>query len=375
VGSRLILMLGPSMDYPGGMTEVVRLYSKKRVFEVWPLRFVSTYDRRGLITQLRTWLPALCTVLMLLARRRVALVHVHSAAHGSFWRKSAICAIAYLFRTPYVFHVHSGKFSVFYRRDCSGFAQAWVRRTLRNAARVIVLSRHWRDEVHDMEPTARVTIIGNPVNAPVSLPPLRHPARTVLFLNWLTEEKGVHDLVRAMPQILRSVPQARFVLAGTGDVLAGTRDVESVRHLIKSLSIEHVVNLPGWVDGEQKNEFLRKADVFVLPSYFEGLSIGLLEAMACGAPVVATAVGGTPDVIENRVNGLLVEPAQPDALAQAIVTMLTDDALRTRLREAAHRDVCARYSLDSAVGSLESLYRELGIHVDSISRRAHSKAS
>ena len=108
---------------------------------------------------------------------------------------------------------------------------------------------------------------------------------------------------------------------------------------------------------------LRESDVFVLPSYFEALPVGVLEAMACGVPVVATSVGGIPDVIEDRVNGLLVEPGQPDALARAIVTILTDDALRSRLREAARSDVRKRFSTESVIKDLGTLYRELGIQV------------
>ena len=77
--ARLILMLGPSMDYPGGMTEVIRAYSAAGVFEAWPLRYISTYAGRDFAAKLRPWLSAVCSVLIGLARRRVALVHVRSA--------------------------------------------------------------------------------------------------------------------------------------------------------------------------------------------------------------------------------------------------------------------------------------------------------
>src|SRR6267378_8150954 len=86
----LILMCGPSMDYPGGMTEVIRAYSAAGVFEAWPLRYISTYAGRDFPAKLRPWLSAVCSVLIRLAQRRVALVHVHSAAYGSFWCKSVL---------------------------------------------------------------------------------------------------------------------------------------------------------------------------------------------------------------------------------------------------------------------------------------------
>jgi glycosyltransferase involved in cell wall biosynthesis len=355
-------MFGPSLDYPGGMTEVIRAYSAAGVFEAWPLRYISTYAGRDFSGKLRPWLSAVCSVLIRLARRRVALVHVHSSSYGSFWRKSVLCALAFAFRVPYVIHLHSGRLAKFYQGGCNGLAKSWVRAVLREAARVVVLSRRWHDEVHKIEPTARTTIIGNPVSVPISFVPLQRPARTVLFLASLHVDKGVLDLVRAIPIVLRTVPGARFVLAGSGDAAA------SIAELARSLGVEHALRLPGWVNGKDKDDLLRQSDVFVLPSYYEGLPLGVLEAMASGVPVIATPVGGIPDVIRDGVNGLLVDPGQPEPLARAIVTMLTDDALRTRLREAAHSDVRKRYSTEAVIEDLETLYRELGIEVDSLHR-------
>lgn len=359
--SHVILMLGPSMDYSGGMTEVVRAYSASGAFAVWPLRYVGTYQGRGLMRVLRTWLPGLCTALLLLARGRVALLHVHSAAYGSFWRKSVVCAMALAFRVPYVIHLHDGRLADFYQRGCNHLAKYWVRAVLRKAARVVVLSRRWRDEVHKIEPAAPTTIIGNPVPVPISIAPLQRPGRRVLFLAWLDRDKGVFDLVRAIPIVLRSVPEATFVLAGKG--IPGGDDPRSIVDLARALHVEQSLRLPGWVDGAEKGNLMQASDVFVLPSYYEALPVGVLEAMACGLPVVTTAVGGIPDLIEDGVNGLLVEPRQPEALARAIVALLTDDALRTRLREAAHSHVRKRYSTEAVIADLETLYCELGIQV------------
>ena len=155
------------------------------------------------------------------------------------------------------------------------------------------------------------------------------------------------------------------MIAGRG--IAGGEDPDSIMELARSLRVEQSLRFPGWVDGSEKDNLLRESDVFVLPSYYEALPVGVLEAMACGVPVVATSVGGIPDVIEDRVNGLLIEPGQPDALARAIVTILTDDALRSRLREAARSEVRKRLSTDSEIKDLETMYRALGIQLHSIS--------
>jgi len=348
------------MNYPGGMTEVIRSYRAAGVFELWPVRYISTYAGREFAARLRPWLAALASVLVRLARRRVALVHVHSAAYGSFWRKSALCALALAFRVPYVVHLHDGRLAEF-QRGCHALTRAWLRFVLRRAARVVVLTRHWRDEVQAIEPAARICIIGNPVQVPADLAPLRRPARTVLFIAWLQKEKGVLDLVKAMPGVLRAVPEASFVIAGRG--IAGSETPQSIRTAASLLGVERALRFPGWVDGNAKGALLGETDLFVLPSYIEALPVGLLEAMACGVPVLATRVGGIPDVITHGVNGLLVEPGEPEALARAMVALLTDDALRARLRQTAYRDVRRRYSTQAVLGELAALYRSLGVEL------------
>lgn len=355
---RRILMFGPSLRWPGGMTEMVRLYFAAGLFARWPARYLSTYAGPGVAGRVLPWLAAAGTTLMQLAQGKVALVHVHCSAHGSFWRKAALCTLAFAFRVPYVVHVHAGNLRIFYR-SCTPAARAYLRWVLRKAARVVVLSAHWQEELSRIEPAARAVTIGNAVTVPPALAPLRRPACTVLFLSWLQRQKGILDLVHAMPSVLRAVPHARFVIAGTGT--PGDETAASLTELARTLGVAHALSFPGWVEGRAKAELLREADVFVLPSHYEGQPLGVLEAMAAGVPIVATRVGGIPDLIDDGLHGLLVEPRQPGELARAISALLTDDALRVRLREAAYARVRHRYSAADALQALETLYRELGI--------------
>src|SRR5690606_15006381 len=144
---RLILMLGPSLAYPGGMTEVVRSYAAAGLFAAWPVEYIPTYAGGNLLAKLRPWIAALGTVLVRLTQRRVAILHLHSAAFGSFWRKSMLCALAAAFRVPYVIHLHDGRLRDFYDDGCGPLARVWVRAVLRRAARVVVLTARWREVV------------------------------------------------------------------------------------------------------------------------------------------------------------------------------------------------------------------------------------
>lgn len=345
-------MVGTSLVAPGGMTSVVRAYLDGGVFERWNVIYLASYENPGYFKQLKTVGAALLRFLRLLLRREVVLLHIHSASRGSFWRKSIFCTIANVFGVPYLFHLHSGEFLVFYEQENGFCRRAWVRRILRNAARVVVLTESWRCQIEKVEPSANIVVLSNPVEIPQAMFSARSIRQNVLFLGRLREKKGVFDLVSAIPNVLKKIPGAIFVLAGDGDI-------DSVKERARDLGVEHAVQCVGWVDGEDKKKLLNEADVFVLPSYFEGLPIGILEAMAFGVPVVTTPVGGIPDLIIHRVNGLLIEPGNLVELADAIVEILTKEMLRNRISEAAFLQVRQKYSTELVVDKLSDIYRSV----------------
>lgn len=163
-------------------------------------------------------------------------------------------------------------------------------------------------------------------------------------------QKGHRDLVRAATYVRQAVPDARLLLVGQGPA------EEEVRRDVRELGLEGTVLFLG-----QRTDAPRVAgslDVFVLPSLFEGLAIALIEAMALGRASVVTGVGGLGEVIRNGENGLVVPPADPKALAHAIVTLLEDEGLRRRLGEQARRRA-ADFDIRKAVGRMQQVYEEL----------------
>ncbi|MDO8413559.1 MAG: glycosyltransferase family 4 protein [Gallionellaceae bacterium] len=345
-----IVMVGTALDAPGGMTSVIKTYRDCGFFEQWNITYLSSYQHPGWLMQCRVMARALAQFLLLLLRGKVALLHVHSASRGSFWRKSLFCAMARVFGVPYIFHVHSGDFPLFIREECGVLAQAWANYTLRRAQCVVALTASWRAALQALSPTACITVLGNPVATPQHIGARREHTSHVLFLGRLHSSKGVFDLVHAMPQVLAKVPQATFTLAGDGD-LAG------VASLAQTLGVEHALNLPGWVEGAAKDALLATADVLVLPSYFEGLPICVLEAMAHGIPVVSTAIGGVPEALEHGASGALVAPGDSAALAAALIDTLLDREGSEHKRQRAFARVREHYSTSAILGALTELYR------------------
>ena len=350
--SKYVLMIGPALSAPGGMSSVVAAYDNAGFFRTWNVRYIDSYIQPGLFNQIAVMYQALRIFLKMLICRQVRLIHVHSASRGSFWRKAVFCGLARLFNCPYIFHIHSGEFPIFYQKECGSIGKWIVRRTLERASAVIALTDSWKTSLRSIAPQAKIVAMGNFVV-------FRHQNYVggndipqVLFLGRLREKKGVFDLVNAMPLVLRKFPNVKFTLAGDGDL-------DAVEELAASLGVEKNLVLPGWIEGRTKDSLLAEASLLVLPSYFEGLPICILEAMATRVPVVATNVGGIPEVLENGKCGLIFEPGDVDAMASAIILLLSDSSLCERIQEDAYIRVEQLYSAKAIIGALSSLYETI----------------
>jgi glycosyltransferase involved in cell wall biosynthesis len=228
----------------------------------------------------------------------------------------------------------------------------WLRTVpLRGAARVIVPSRYLGRIVEGWGfPPARTALVYNAVEPPVAapadeagLPPFAGP--TLVTVCRLVPWKGVEGVIRALPELAG----ARLAVVGDGPLRA------PLEALARELGVAERVLFTGGVPAARVRAILRQADVFVLNSSYEGLPHVVLEAMAEGAPVVATDAGGTGEVVEHGVTGLLVEPGRPEALVAAVRTLLHDPAAARALRDGAARALERRFSYAAMVQDTERL--------------------
>jgi glycosyltransferase involved in cell wall biosynthesis len=166
----------------------------------------------------------------------------------------------------------------------------------------------------------------------------------------LEPEKGHRHLIEAWPAVVAMAPEARLAVVGEGGSTA------QLRALAESLGVAGSVIFTGRRD--DISALTADLTVSVLPSLREAQGISILEAMARRVPVVASAVGGVPEVITHGVDGVLVPPADPPALAAAISMLLADPGLRTRIGGAGYRTVADRYSIDAQVRRIQELYEE-----------------
>lgn len=356
VACRSILMVGTDLDGMGGVRAVVRGYVDGGLFERYRCVYVATHRAGSPWIKAFTALKAWMKVAVCLRRLDAPLVHVQTASRASFWRKSVVCLMARWAGRPYLLHVHGGEFMQFYEQESGPLTQRFIRSIFAHAALVIALSDEWRERLLRICPAAPVEVLHNAVALPniARLRRLEDREPTLLFLGNLGKGKGTYDLVRAFALVAPRFPRLKLVCGGVGSI-------DEVRQFATQLDVRNRVVCPGWLNPERKSAELASGTIFILPSYAEGMPMALLEAMSWRLPVIATPVGGIPQVVNHDVNGLLVAPGDIDGLAAAITRLMKDPVLRERLGAGARATIESGFSLEEALDHLSSIYRRFGL--------------
>ena len=345
-----IVMVGTSPQTHGGISSVVNAWRAGGLFARWSVDYVASHCDGSRVAKALCAAEGLLIMLGLAIRHRDALVHIHGASRASFWRKAVYMTVAMLAGWDYIFHLHGGGFARFYK-ECGPVGRAAVRFFLRHAAAIVVVSQRWAAWMRSVVRHPRIAVIANPVAVPAPAA-AREPA-LVAFIGRCEPAKGIVELLKAIAIVKRDVPGIRLECAGDGDLRAMNRMAEK-------LGIGDNVRFLGWLGEEERQALLARATVFALPSHAEGQPVSLLEAMAAGCPVVASAVGGIPDVVTHSVNGLLFAPRAPSLLANALRRVVGDPAFAARLAAEARATIDHRHSIDKSLDTLEQLYAELG---------------
>jgi glycosyltransferase involved in cell wall biosynthesis len=227
---------------------------------------------------------------------------------------------------------------------------AFVAVSAHDRARMIDVE-HVPEEVIRVIPTGYVAKPSAPSEDLRSLLGVQRDAFIVGVVAGLRRQKALDLLIRAFATVRVRFPTARLVLIGDG------AERDSLEALVRTLCLRDSVTFLG--DRHDASELIDQVDVFALSSAYEGTPLALIEAMWKGRAIVATRVGGVPDMIVDGVSGLLVAPGSPPALADAIGRLLADASLRAELGTRAREHAVATYAFERCVEAWENLYCEL----------------
>ena len=345
------LWVSTSLDTRGGVSSVVRMMRDTDFWDQWHVRHVATHRDGSISKRIVTFLGALPLLLRELVLRRPAIVHVHMGSNGSFFRKSIVVWLSRLSRLPVVIHVHSGNFHQF-QADAPLLLRWYIRVTIESAAAVVALGATWQLRLQALAPKADVVVIPNAVRPASSIaqPAPGEPVR-VLFLGRVGEPKGTFELLDAWAVALSDGMHAQLTIAGDGEV-------DRARAQVAELGLGASVDILGWVPAQDVQGLLEYSHVLVLPSHNEGQPMAILEAMGHGLCVVATDVGGIPDLVDNRC-GLLVPVGDTSALAAALTRVVTHTDERVMFSNNALQRIRNDFDLSVVARRYDELYRSV----------------
>jgi len=346
-----VLQLGPALEVRGGISSVERL-----ICDFLPtyaaIRHVATMTEDGKLTNAAVFARAILSLSRTLEGIDPTVVHIHFASRGSTLRKFILANMVLRARRPLILHAHGAGFDQFHR-GLPAPIRRMVNRTLQQATVLIALSSQWRDfYVQECEVSpAQVVVLPNPVRVPTRVPDRAGRTQVqFLHLGRLGRRKGGYDLMNAFASLPESIrDRARLVLAGDGDV-------EGMKKLAAPLGDR--VRVLSWIDAHERDRLLAESDVFVLPSYAEGVPMSLLEAMASGLPCITTPVGGIPDVFTHGAEGLLVAPGDAGQLRAAMTTFISDEPARLAAGKRAYENARA-FDVHAYARRLADIYQRI----------------
>jgi glycosyltransferase involved in cell wall biosynthesis len=341
-----VLTIGPSLKGKGGMSSVLNTYVEKVPY----FKHLSTNSPRGTFMGFFS----VANVLLHLPLERFkgkSILHVHVASGKSFVRKSFIIRLAHLMGYKIIFHCHGGGIRDYFTRVGTAKAE----KVLRCASVVAVLSESWKDYFESTFNLSNVVVLHNPVDAshefvPQTAPELSVPPLRLLYLGMLTRAKGVFELIESFIQNReRWHGRVELNIGGTGDA------EEDLKELVRVNGLSDMVKFHGWVTNEKKHELFNQTNVVILPSYTEGLPVSILEGMAYGKAIIATAVGGIPEVVRSHRNGILIPRQEVEPISHAIDCYLLNSELLKRHGDVS-RKIVVPYLSENVVELLGKIY-------------------
>lgn len=301
-----VLFIGPDLDGRGGIVSVLRAYR-----DTLPaFHFISTNSHRGLVPGLINFARTLAVLPFIKIFRPYTTLDIHGANGKSWARKRLIIKLGHLLGYKIVFHMHGGEL----RKHVTAKGTEYYMKCFRKCHHVVFLTDAWTKYAQDVLGCTNAVTLMNivPTPAMAKQPRADEAPVSLVYLGYIYKEKGIFDLLDVVA-VNRDRWRGKLTLT-----IGGQWNEDRVLNFIKDNDLGEIVRFVGWVSGDAKAKILSTTDILILPSYYEGLPISVLEAMSYAMPVITTPVGGIPEVVTDGVEGTLFTPGDKAALAHAI---------------------------------------------------------
>ena len=292
--SSKILIVGTDTNGKGGMAILLNSHSK--LFEVF--NYVCSHRFSNILVQLFLAISAIFRVIYYCLFKDIRIVHIHSASYRSFYRESLYLLIAKLFNKKVILQLHGGEFEVFYNQN-----KRYCQYICHKADCLVGVSNYFENMFRRLNLNDNIVTLYNVVEKPINEKQQfdKHKSKLeILFFGAIDVNKGIFEVLDMWGENKEQMSELFHL------TICGIGDSDRLNKIIYDFQLSDTVTYKGWVNIEDKNNLLAQSDIYLQPSHFESLGIAIIEALSYGIPVIASNVGGIPELITDNENGYLI---------------------------------------------------------------------
>lgn len=342
-----VLFIGPKNPY-GGIGAVLNTYKN----EIPNFNFIETHKDQTKVATSFYFLYSIIRIAFYLSiYSQIKIVHIHSASKGSFIRKIIVAMLAKGFNKKVIFHMHGGQFKEYFRSLT--WSRSFIITLLNKVDILICLTEEWASFFKTELSLQHIVVIGNPIKIhPILIQKTPSEVLSLLFLGTINKKKGIFDLLNYIHTNIH------FKHKKINLKIGGIGEVEFLNEIISDSKFLSQIEYLGFINGDQKIQAIQSCDIFILPSYYEGLPVSILEVLGHGKPVIGTRVGGVPSVVKQHVNGWLFDAGDFKQLDSIFDEIVNHQYPLDQFQKNAY-DLALNYSTSKIVMQLSNEYNKL----------------
>ena len=344
--SSKILTIAPHYLPPkGGITQVIYSYDKF-VFENF--QFIPLMKGKSVMARrISIFISLVKLFFRLIFNKGIRIIHIHSASYRSFQHSVLFMKVAKMHNRKVVMHIHGGGFAEYYETK-----PQWIKSMLNKCDVVVALTSFWERFFKEKVGCKNVIQINNIIEEPQYKATTKdNTCKHLLFLGKICNDKGIYDLIEVIIEH-RIEFDGKLVLH-----IGGGGEVDKLNTIIENEALQDIIKYEGWINGDKKISLFNQCDVYVLPSYIEGLPISILEALSYGHYIISTTIGGIPEIIKNKEEGVLFTPGDKEALYNILKEVISNNTLLENKEK--RIEISNKHTPKEVAKELLSMYKKL----------------
>lgn len=345
-----VLMIGVDKNRVGGMWTVAETFINNEWFnKKVNLYYVATSTGGSKIKRVKKMIEGYFYIFKILLMKKIDIVHIHMAEKGSVYRKGLVIYLAKLFDKRVVVQMHAGPILAWYEK-LSKINKKLVIRIFNSADRMLVLGDYWKIQMARIVDKEKVEVLYNGAECPLNNQ-YNLNGKYILYMGLLKKTKGIYDLIDAIKMIDNKLDSDIKVY------LCGVDESGEVENYVLEQKLEKRVVMPGWVDKKRRLELFSNTQISVLPSYYEALSMTVIESMCYGIPVVTTNISTMPELLGKEI--ALVEPGDVHQLANMILELNNNVMVRKNMSNVEYQRAKEKFSVEKIMEKTVTIYKNL----------------